>query len=79
MGDPDTVATGAVMRPAMLRRYALEAGFQRPGSSPGRGGMLRFYRLTPDPWATTPEQAVPRVAITAGRLRASLDLLASWR
>jgi 2-polyprenyl-3-methyl-5-hydroxy-6-metoxy-1,4-benzoquinol methylase len=28
MGDPDTAATGAVMRPATLRRYALEAGFR---------------------------------------------------
>ena len=38
MGDPDTAATGAVMRPATLRRYALEAGFQRPGNPPGRRG-----------------------------------------
>jgi 2-polyprenyl-3-methyl-5-hydroxy-6-metoxy-1,4-benzoquinol methylase len=28
MGDPDTAATGAVLRPATLRRFALEAGFQ---------------------------------------------------
>ena len=27
MGDPATAATGAVMRPATLRRYATEAGF----------------------------------------------------
>src|SRR3984893_13127907 len=47
MGDPDTAATGAVMRPATLRRYALEAGFQGLEILPGDAGMLRFYRLTP--------------------------------
>ena len=47
MGDPDTAATGAVMRPATLRRYALEAGFQDLEILPVEAGMLRFYRLTP--------------------------------
>jgi 2-polyprenyl-3-methyl-5-hydroxy-6-metoxy-1,4-benzoquinol methylase len=47
MGDPDTAATGAVMRPATLRRYALEAGFQDLEVLPVNAGMLRFYRLTP--------------------------------
>jgi 2-polyprenyl-3-methyl-5-hydroxy-6-metoxy-1,4-benzoquinol methylase len=46
MGDPDTAATGAVMRPATLRRYALEAGFQGLEILPVNAGMLRFYRLT---------------------------------
>jgi 2-polyprenyl-3-methyl-5-hydroxy-6-metoxy-1,4-benzoquinol methylase len=47
MGDPDTAATGAVMRPATLRRYALEAGFRDLDVLPVEAGMLRFYRLTP--------------------------------
>ncbi len=47
MGDPDTAATGAVMRPATLRRYALEAGFCDLEALPVEAGMLRFYRLTP--------------------------------
>jgi 2-polyprenyl-3-methyl-5-hydroxy-6-metoxy-1,4-benzoquinol methylase len=47
MGDPDTAATGAVMRPATLRRYALEAGFRDMQVLPVNAGMLRFYRLTP--------------------------------
>jgi 2-polyprenyl-3-methyl-5-hydroxy-6-metoxy-1,4-benzoquinol methylase len=47
MGDPDTAATGAVMRPATLRRYALEAGFQGLEVLPVEAGTLRFYRLTP--------------------------------
>jgi SAM-dependent methyltransferase len=47
MGDPDTAATGAMMRPAMLRRYALEAGFRDLEVLPVKAGMLRFYRLTP--------------------------------
>jgi 2-polyprenyl-3-methyl-5-hydroxy-6-metoxy-1,4-benzoquinol methylase len=47
MGDPDTAATGAMMRPATLRRYAYEAGFQGLEILPVDAGMLRFYRLTP--------------------------------
>ena len=47
MNDPDTAATGAVMRPATLRRYALEAGFQGMEILPVNAGLLRFYRLTP--------------------------------
>ena len=47
MGDPDTAATGAVMRPATLRRYAQEAGFQGLEILPIPTDMLRFYRLTP--------------------------------
>jgi hypothetical protein len=47
MGDPDTAATGAVMRPATLRQYALEAGFRDLEVLPVKAGMLRFYRLTP--------------------------------
>jgi hypothetical protein len=47
MGDLDTAATGAVMRPATLRRYALEAGFQGLEILPIKAGVLRFYRLTP--------------------------------
>jgi 2-polyprenyl-3-methyl-5-hydroxy-6-metoxy-1,4-benzoquinol methylase len=47
MDDPDTAATGAVMRPATLRRYALEAGFRDLEALPIKAEMLRFYRLTP--------------------------------
>jgi len=47
MSDPDSAATGAVMRPATLRRYALEAGFQSLEILPVKAGMLRFYRLAP--------------------------------
>ncbi|HEX9527735.1 MAG TPA: class I SAM-dependent methyltransferase [Streptosporangiaceae bacterium] len=47
MGDLDTAATGAVLRPATLRQYALEAGFQGLEILPVNAGMLRFYRLTP--------------------------------
>jgi 2-polyprenyl-3-methyl-5-hydroxy-6-metoxy-1,4-benzoquinol methylase len=47
MGDPDTAATGAVMRPATLRQYALEAGFQDLEILPVATDWLRFYRLTP--------------------------------
>lgn len=47
MGDPDTAATGAVMRPATLRQYATEAGFRDTEILPVKAEMLRFYRLTP--------------------------------
>lgn len=46
MGDRDTAATGAMMRPATLRRYASEAGFGGLEILPVKAGMLRFYRLT---------------------------------
>ena len=47
MGDPETAATGAVLRPATLRRFALEAGFSDLEVLPVKAGMLRFYRLAP--------------------------------
>ena len=47
MGDPETAATGAVLRPATLRRYALQAGFRNLEILPVKADMLRFYRLTP--------------------------------
>jgi ubiquinone/menaquinone biosynthesis C-methylase UbiE len=47
MGDPYTSATGAVMRPATLRRYAQEAGFRSVEVLPLETETWRFYRLTP--------------------------------
>jgi 2-polyprenyl-3-methyl-5-hydroxy-6-metoxy-1,4-benzoquinol methylase len=47
MSDPQTAATGAVMRPAMLRRYAAEAGFAEVEVLPVEAGVLRFYLLRP--------------------------------
>ncbi len=46
MGDPQTAATGAVMRPATLRRYAAEAGFADVEVLPVDADTLRFYLLT---------------------------------
>jgi 2-polyprenyl-3-methyl-5-hydroxy-6-metoxy-1,4-benzoquinol methylase len=45
MGDPDTAATGAVMRPATLRRYATEAGFAEMRVLPIETDYWRFYQL----------------------------------
>jgi 2-polyprenyl-3-methyl-5-hydroxy-6-metoxy-1,4-benzoquinol methylase len=45
MGDPDTAATGAVMRPATLGRYAREAGFSSVEILPLQAHDWRFYRL----------------------------------
>lgn len=47
MGDPQTAATGAVMRPSTLRRYATEAGFRDLQILPIEDDYLRFYRLIP--------------------------------
>jgi hypothetical protein len=47
MGDPGTAATGAVMRPATLDRYALQAGFRGAEILPLQTETWRFYRLTP--------------------------------
>lgn len=46
MDDPQTAATGAVMRPATLRRYATEAGFGAVEVLPIETDYWRFYRLT---------------------------------
>jgi predicted O-methyltransferase YrrM len=45
MGDPQTAATGAVMRPSVLRQYALQAGFGEVEVLPIRTDYWRFYRL----------------------------------
>jgi len=45
MGDPDTAATGAIMRPATLRRYATEAGFTDVRVLPIDTDYWRFYQL----------------------------------
>ena len=47
MGDPQTAATGAVMGPATLRRYADEAGFRDVEILPIEDDAWRFYRLWP--------------------------------
>jgi SAM-dependent methyltransferase len=47
MGDPQTAATGAVMRPATLRRYAIEAGFGDVEILPIDTRYFRLYRLIP--------------------------------
>jgi SAM-dependent methyltransferase len=47
MGDPQTAATGAVMRPSTLRGYALEAGFGDVEVLPIDTQYWRFYRLIP--------------------------------
>jgi 2-polyprenyl-3-methyl-5-hydroxy-6-metoxy-1,4-benzoquinol methylase len=47
MGDPGTAATGAVMRPATLGQYALQAGFGGVEILPLQDETWRFYRLTP--------------------------------
>lgn len=45
MGDPQTAATGAVMRPSVLRDYAIEAGFRDVEVLPIETDYWRFYRL----------------------------------
>jgi SAM-dependent methyltransferase len=47
MGDPASAATGAVMRPATLRRYALAAGFREVEVLPIETGRWLLYRLLP--------------------------------
>ncbi|WP_026874501.1 SAM-dependent methyltransferase [Jiangella gansuensis] len=47
MADPQTAATGAVMRPSVLRHYALQAGFRDVQTLPIDTDYWRFYRLLP--------------------------------
>jgi SAM-dependent methyltransferase len=48
MGDPETRATGTVMRPSTLRQYAVEAGFRDVEVLPIETDYWRFYRLIRD-------------------------------
>lgn len=45
--DPTSVATGTVMRPAVLARYAEQAGFSRVTVLPIAHEVFRLYRLDP--------------------------------
>jgi SAM-dependent methyltransferase len=45
MADPQTAATGAVMRPSVLRQYAAQAGFGEVEVLPIHNDSWRFYRL----------------------------------
>ena len=45
MGEPDTAATGTIMRTDTLRRYAREAGFTDVEILPVEHDSWRFYRL----------------------------------
>jgi hypothetical protein len=45
MADPRTAVTGAVMRPPVLRHYALEAGFGVVEVLPIHTDYWRFYGL----------------------------------
>jgi 2-polyprenyl-3-methyl-5-hydroxy-6-metoxy-1,4-benzoquinol methylase len=47
MDDPQTAATGAVLRPATLRRFATAAGFRDVEILPIETDFWRFYRLLP--------------------------------
>jgi hypothetical protein len=45
MDDPGSAATGSVMRPSTLQRYASEAGFGEVEVLPIETDFWRFYRL----------------------------------
>jgi hypothetical protein len=45
MAEQPSAATGTVMRPATLQRYATEAGFQHVEVLPIEHFFFRFYRL----------------------------------
>ncbi len=45
LADRPSAATGAIIRPATMRRYAIAAGFQQVDELPLELGLLRFYRM----------------------------------
>lgn len=47
LSEPDSSATGAVMRPDTLRRYATEAGYSTVDVLPIPHDFFRFYHLVP--------------------------------
>ena len=46
MGDPTSAETGTMMRPSILRKYALDAGFTNVTIHPVENDKFRFYELT---------------------------------
>ena len=42
---PNSVETGTVMRPSMLRMYAQQAGFKDIEILPAKNDFFRFYKL----------------------------------
>jgi 2-polyprenyl-3-methyl-5-hydroxy-6-metoxy-1,4-benzoquinol methylase len=53
LATPGSVATGTVMRPDTLRRYATDAGFDTVDVLPVNDDFFRFYRLRPPSSAAT--------------------------
>ncbi len=47
LADDETVGTGTVMRPDVLRRFAADAGYSRVDILPIEAEFWRFYRLVP--------------------------------
>ncbi len=47
MAEQPSLGTGAVIRPAIMQRYAKEAGFKRSDILPIQHDFFRFYRLYP--------------------------------
>jgi hypothetical protein len=47
LADTPSAGTGTVMRPATLRRYAIEAGFNDLEVLPIEHPVFQFYRPTP--------------------------------
>ncbi len=47
LAESPSVGTGTVMRPDMMRAYAVEAGFEPVSELPVEHGTFRFYRLDP--------------------------------
>lgn len=45
MAEQPSAATGTVMRPSTMRRYAEEAGFFRTIELPIEDGFHKYYRL----------------------------------
>ena len=45
MANPPSAGTGTMMRPSVLRGYALDAGFRDVQTLPIEHDFFRFYRL----------------------------------
>ena len=63
MGDPQTRATGAVMRVSTLRRYAADAGFRSVEVLPDRD--TRVAVLPPAPLSSSATSLSPEDGLTA--------------
>jgi hypothetical protein len=66
--DPDAAATGAVMGPATLRRYAEAAGLHEFEIAPIEHPQWRFYLIRKEEWGQGAKGGKGKLSMANGQL-----------